>query len=79
MKKHFYAVMFLAVMVLLPMLQLEAQDAKQNEQLWYCWEETVEPDMYEEYLKKIRKLMIKPPTISDYYLLWDLSYTPAAQ
>jgi hypothetical protein len=61
------------------MLQLEAQDENQKDQLWYCWEETVKPDMLEVYLKTIQKLMIKPPTISQYYLLLELSYTPAVQ
>jgi len=58
MKKHFYAVMFLAVMVLLPMLQLEAQDVKQNEQLWFCWEETVKPEMIDEYLELSKEVML---------------------
>ena len=57
MKKHFYAVMFLAVMLLLPMLQLEAQEENQNEQLWYCWEETVKPDMLEEYLELSKEML----------------------
>jgi len=58
MKKHFNAVMFLAVMVLLPMLQLEAQDVKQNEQLYYCWEETVKPEMIDEYLELSKELLL---------------------
>ncbi len=51
MRKHFHSVLLLAVMVVFPMLQLEAQDRQQKEQLWYCWEETVKPEMIEEYLE----------------------------
>ncbi len=57
MRKHYYAVMFLAVMVLLPVLQLEAQDENQKDQLFYCWEETVKPEMFEEYLDLSKELL----------------------
>ena len=49
MKKHFYAAFVLLAIVLFPVLQLSAQEEK-NEQIWYCWEETVKPEMIEEYL-----------------------------
>lgn len=56
MKKHFYAALILVAMVLFPALQLNAQEEK-NEQIWYCWEETVKPDMIEEYLTLSKELL----------------------
>ena len=56
MKKHFYTVIFLTVLVLLPMLQLEAQ-AEKNEFLWYCWEETVNPELWDEYLELSKEML----------------------
>ena len=57
MKNHCHTVILLAVMVVLPMLQLEAQDENQKDQLWYCWEETVKPDMLEEYLELSKEML----------------------
>jgi hypothetical protein len=57
MKKHCHAVLILAVMVVLPMLQLEAQDENQKDQLWYCWEETVKPELWEEYLELSKEML----------------------
>ena len=34
---------------------------------------------FEEYLSKIRQLMVRPPKIFDYNLLWELSFDPAGQ
>jgi len=56
MKMHFYTVIFLTVLVLLPMLQLEAQ-AEKNEFLWYCWEETVNPELWDEYLELSKEML----------------------
>lgn len=57
MKKHCHTVILLAVMVVFPMLQLEAQDENQKDQLFYCWEETVKPEMIEEYLELSKELL----------------------
>jgi hypothetical protein len=57
MKKHCHTVILLAVMVVLPMLQLEAQDENQKDQLWYCWEETVKPELWEEYLELSKEML----------------------
>ena len=34
---------------------------------------------FEEYLSKIRQLMVRPPKIFDYDLLWELSFNPVEQ
>jgi hypothetical protein len=57
MKKHCHTVILLAVMVVLPMFQVEAQEEKQNDQLWYCWEETVKPELWEEYLELSKEML----------------------
>jgi len=56
MKKHFYAALILVAIVLFPVLQLNAQEEK-SEQIWYCWEETVKPEMIEEYLALSKELV----------------------
>lgn len=57
MKKLHHAALFLAVMVLCPMFQLEAQDVGQSNQLYYCWEETVKPEYIQEYMAFYRELI----------------------
>lgn len=56
MKKHYYAALILVAIVLFPVLQLSAQEEK-DEQIWYCWEETVKPEMIEEYLVLSKELI----------------------
>ena len=57
MKKHYYAAFLMAALLLFPALQLDAQEEK-NEYLWYCWEETVTPDMLDEYLDLSKEVML---------------------
>ena len=57
MKKLFHAALFLAVMVLCPVFHLEAQEAGQTDQLYYCWEETVKPEFIQDYLTFYRELI----------------------
>jgi len=56
MKKHYYAALILVAIVLFPVLHLNAQEEK-NEQIWYCWEETVKPEMIEEYLTLSKEMI----------------------
>ncbi len=34
---------------------------------------------FQDYLSKIRQLMVRPPKISNYNLLWELSFNPVGQ
>lgn len=55
MKKHCYAGLLLLAIALFPALQMNAQE-ENKEYLWYCWEETVKPEMYDQYLSLIKEL-----------------------
>ena len=56
MRKHCYAGLILLAIILFSALNLSAQEEK-NEQLWYCWEETVNPAMLDEYLSFSKELL----------------------
>ncbi len=56
MKKHFYAALLLVVIALFSLLQLNAQEEK-NEQHWFCWEESANPAMIDEYLELCNELV----------------------
>lgn len=55
MKKHCYAGLLLLAIALFPALQMNAQE-ENEEYLWYCWEETVKPEMYDQYISLIKEL-----------------------
>ncbi len=57
MRKHCCAALLLVAMVLFPALQLNAQEEK-NEFHWFCWEETVKPDMIDEYISLSKELLV---------------------
>jgi len=56
MKKQCFAALLGLAIALLPVLNINAQDEK-NEYLWYCWEETVKPEMIDQYLSLSKELM----------------------
>lgn len=56
MKKRSYASLLLLAIALIAVLKLNAQVEK-NEQLWYCWEETVNPAMIDEYIELSKELL----------------------
>lgn len=68
MKKHFYAGLMALALILFSVPHLHAQE-ESKDQLWYCWEETVRPDMVDEYLA-LNKELIELCKEENYPFLW---------
>lgn len=74
MKKYCYAGLMLLAIVLFPVPDLNAQG--ENDQLWYCWEETVKPDKVDEYLALSKEVieLCKKENYPFRFFTWSRSF-----